>query len=126
MCFMDWRIGRLLRSNTTYAQVAVAGDLTIPPNPNRAALQLFFINTTQVTWGPLISGIAGVSYPFPSLQAPARFSLAENGDLCQQSFLIHNGSAAIINVIWVEQTAPEWLLNLGLKEFMERYPQTYK
>jgi hypothetical protein len=122
---MDWRIGRLMRSVPTFVAVAPAAGLSIPGNPQRAGLDIFYSNVSTVFCGMDGFGIADASLPIITGQSPFRLNLAQNGDLSTRAWRLFNNGAGTLNVMFIEHFAPEWLLNLGLKQLQDEYNQKY-
>lgn len=117
MCFMDWRIGRLIRTIDLSQDSDATGIISIPADRNRVG----------ITFAPDVSGSvyeigldqSGAVTKIFSLSPSAsalHFTLATHGDLPTHKFLLQNTTPGVTHFgVWT-YIAPEWLIALGLKQ----------
>jgi hypothetical protein len=121
MCFIDTQIGRLINSITNGGLLGAASSFTIPSNRSRVGLKILCSNPTSILFGPTDSGLAASAQPTLAGGLPISLSLLTDGLLVQKAFTLFNNSGGSLAVLWIEATAPEWLLSLNLDKLKQMY-----
>lgn len=124
MCFMDWRIGRLIRSKTTTIATNGSGVFTLAANASRVGLTVWCsangfgcqILSDGIATGPVLGGSQ-------SSVLPNHITLATHGDLPTRQLNIVSQQGAADTVVFTEYFAPEAVLALGLEQIREQYPK---
>lgn len=130
MCFMDWRIGRLIRSEVTTIP-GLAGFVTFRPNRQRVGIS-FLPPPGNAIIGGYVPGVIqvavsrdGVSFIGGTLCASDKelhFTLATHGELPTLGFGAGTPGGQNENATVIEYFAPESVLTLGLELLRREYP----
>jgi hypothetical protein len=124
MCFMDWRIGRLIRSRTTSVASDGNGRIVLPANQQRVGLSVWGeINNDVLILDPSNSMLTGAVGTSASPFTPIHITIATHGDLPMQKITILDLSGGGNTITYTEYFAPERMLTLGLEQVMHQYPQ---
>lgn len=121
MCVVDWRLGRLVRSEIRRWVSGSSTNLVVQADPTRVGIKFFLreLDTTNPTFIQCsIDGISGfaLSEVFPYVQ----FNVANDGDLPMRAFTLSNASAACSGLI-ILQTLPLDVLTAGITQFTSEY-----
>lgn len=123
MCFMDWRIGRLIRSQFTRLLPDVNLIYSLPANLSRVGLMYrgsVSLNTVGMS-DSYINAQAG-SFLNDINGAGVHITLATHGDLPTRALFFNCSPADASGIVFIEFIAPESLLTLGLEQVMGQYP----
>lgn len=124
MCFMDWRIGRLIRSNVIFANDG--GNSAITLSPNQCRVGITFVNTADYILATpnevvIQDSNGNVIHVISQYQPPWHITIATHGDLPTMGFISSNDVGAQANCV-IEYIAPEWLLQLGIEQLKRESP----
>lgn len=130
MCFMDWRIGRLIRSVQHKTSGNNITPLDLPPNQQRVALTVFptaaqvagaFVNTPLfvIPIDALGNVIGANGFVF---DMPLHITLATHGDLPTKGWRVLLANNVSADALVIEYLVPESLLTLGLQLLQRDYP----
>lgn len=122
MCFMDWRIGRVIRAVASDVITSGSAFQIVGQNYNRVGLTIG--NAEQiagVTVRPdsVTDVLVGLD---PSLGGPLHITLATHGDLPTHAWWgIDNSLTPGKGLLVIEYICPEEFLAIGLREFQGQY-----
>jgi len=121
MCISDWRIGRLIRSETKIHTPGIGATGTTPANQNRIGILFASLyNNVTVTQWPLLL-LDGVQIDILTQNERWRlYTIAKHGNLPMRSWGITTNIAAN-SVAVTEFFLPESYLAAGIEEFMRQY-----
>lgn len=121
MCISDYRIGRLIRSQSDTYSVAAGSPQTIPAHRDRVGI--YFATSTPILIVTSVVNINCNGVVIAKLwgaQTIQRLLLAEDGDLCTKEFTIT--AVGSTHVVGVHQLfLPEAAIAAALEEFKRSY-----
>ena len=118
MCIGDWRLGRLIRSKITTANLTTGLSISIPADRNRVGVIAGMGNQQALLTGYTRLLVDGTVIFFLGNGTPsATFTLATHGELPTRAFSILSVGATTI-ASFVEFFMPEEYLSAGLEEYI--------
>lgn len=130
MCFMDWRIGRLVRAQITQLESQAGFPIVLKRDMTRVGLTVSNVyapaavgeqlGIIEVTPQPTDGSGAGQGLIVAS--NPLHLTMATHGDLTTWAFSITNIGNVDGGGLVIEYIAPEWLLALGIEELKRASP----
>lgn len=122
MCFQDWRIGRLIRAQTTVITLASGASFVIPRNSIRVGISFGnYQGSGSIIVLPDSLPTTGGEGWDPAIGGPLHFTLATHGDLPTRPWYLVCNIALGTNVSFTEYFATEKGLAMGLQEFQRQY-----
>lgn len=117
MCVGDWRLGRLMRSQTTVQTPGIAGNATLPRNPQRVGLMIGVQSTLAIAAQQPVVSVAGVVVLWMRAgENHAMFTMLEHGDLTTRDWSVLTPAAAT-PISFTEFFLPEEVIAAALEEF---------
>ena len=117
MCIGDWRLGRLIRSKITTANLTTGMSISIPADHNRVGVIAGIGNQQSLLSTYARLSVDGTVIFFLGNGIPAAtFTLATHGELPTRAFSIVSIGATTI-ASFVEFFMPEEYLAAGLEEY---------
>ena len=122
MCVGDWRLGRLIRSQTFDWDTNVLSPQPIAANPNRVGLSVSgHTLSSTVTAGHRLRSEGKVIRYLLATTSFYHLSLWEHGDIVTKAFDIAVSTTVAVGT-WTEYWLPEEVLQAGIEEFKRTYP----
>lgn len=119
---MDWRIGRVLRSQYSRVAMVAAGNLIVPQNPARVGL--IFPLGGDDGGNPIKPGSIPTSATdgfFQSAEIPLKLTIAADGDLPTLAWYGLGTAVTGSFCPVIEIFCPLQFLDIGLREFQRQY-----
>lgn len=123
MCFCDWRIGRLIRAESTAFNLVGLTDVDFPANKQRVGLTIGLAHSSTSQGVDLTISFDGIVHCMLWRNFLVyHITLATHGDLPTRPFnLLATGATLPGSVI--EYFAPESVLTAGIEEWERTYGQ---
>jgi hypothetical protein len=121
MCISDWRLGRLIRSQTTSAALTVGQTLILPPNAQRVGVILSNSIGTLGSANSATVAIGGVNcFLICGALPPLSLTLKDYGDLITKQIVLTCGTTAA-TIFATELFLPESVLSEAIETDMRKY-----
>lgn len=121
MCISDWRLGRLLRRETTAIDTSANATPSLGANPNRVMLIITLANAVAINTGLNVSINAQPLFMVSSAQPTLKVDMRESGRMCQGAVTCTKLSASNTVGAFVEIILPEDVLEAEIQQFLSSY-----